>query len=83
MPQNGAVLSGLANIGGSVGCQVAGARHRDCGPRCCWYWYCILVIADLVALLVICVTVWLFSKRASTVQWWGHGGQSKNRVGSE
>ena len=60
-PQNGAVLSGLANIGGSVGCQVAAlgtglwAQSAGIGTA---FWLLPISACWLFA------TVWLFSKRA-------------------
>lgn len=61
-PQNGAVLSGLSNIGGSLGCQVAGlgtglwANSAGIGTA---FWLMPIAACWLFA------TVWLFSHRAT------------------
>jgi len=64
-PQNGAVLSGLANIGGSVGCQIAAlgtglwANSAGIGTA---FWLLPLAACWLFAM------VWLFSRRATPRQ---------------
>ncbi len=61
-PQNGAVLSGLANIGGSVGCQIAAlgtglwANSAGIGTA---FWLLPISACWL------CAMVWLFSRRAT------------------
>jgi fucose permease len=64
-PQNGAVLSGLANIGGSVGCQIAAlgtglwANSAGIGTA---FWLVPMAACWLFAM------VWLFSRRATPRQ---------------